>query len=115
TLLTLRLVIGLLVLFALPATRRQLRLPRRDLLRLLGVGVVGFGVSLGAQFVGTQLARAINGAVITSASPAFILLFAWLILREPLTPLRIGAVALATVGVLAVFDISKIDLSSQTF
>jgi drug/metabolite transporter (DMT)-like permease len=115
TLLTLRLVIGLLVLVALPATRRQLRLPRHDLLRLLGVGVVGFGVSLGAQFVGTQLARAINGAVITSASPAFILLFAWLILREPLNLPRIGAVALASIGVLIVLDLSNFDLSSQTF
>src|SRR5439155_14271842 len=78
-------------------------------------GIVGFGVSLGAQFVGTQLARAINGAVITSASPAFILLFAWLILREPLTLTRIGAVALASLGVLIVLDLSNFDLSSQTF
>jgi drug/metabolite transporter (DMT)-like permease len=115
TLLTMRLVIGILVLALLPSTRKGLALPRHDVLRLLGVGIVGFGVSLGAQFVGTQLARAINGAVITSASPAFILLFAWLILREPLTLTRIGAVALASLGVLIVLNLSNFDLSSQTF
>ncbi len=115
TLLTLRIVIGLLVLVAIPSTRKGLRLPCRDVMRLLGVGVVGFGISLGAQFVGTQRAGAINGAVITSASPAFILLFAWLILREPLNLTRIGAVALASIGVLVVLDLSNFDLSSQTF
>ncbi len=115
TLLTLRIVIALVVLIMLPSLRRGIALPRRDILRLLGVGLVGFGVSLGAQFIGTQEARAINGAVITSASPAFILLFAWLILREPLNLTRIGAVLLASIGVLIVLDLSSFDLSSQMF
>src|SRR5579864_3894649 len=98
TLLSLRLIIGMLIIG--PLLRRRLIVARRDALKLIGVGLVGFGVSLGAQFVGTKFAGAINGSVVTSASPAFILLFAWLILREPLTPMRIGAVALASVGVL---------------
>jgi drug/metabolite transporter (DMT)-like permease len=78
TLLTLRLMIGAAILAAILLLRQhQLMLPRQDAMRLLGVGLVGFGISLGAQFVGTKLATAINGAVVTSASPAFIL-------REPL-------------------------------
>lgn len=115
SLLSLRLILGLLILAAMLARRGQLIVPRRDMLRLLGVGVIGFGISLGAQFIGTQKATAINGAVVTSASPAFILVFAWLILRETLTPIRIGAVALASIGVLIVLDLSKFDLSSKTF
>ena len=115
SLLTLRLIIGAAILAVILLRQHQLIRPRRDALRLLGVGLVGFGVSLGAQFVGTKLATAINGAVVTSASPAFILLFAWLILREPLNLTRIGAVALASVGVLIVLDLSNFDLSSQTF
>lgn len=115
TLLTLRLIIGAAILAVILLRQRQLRLHRHDALRLLGVGLIGFGISLGAQFVGTKLARAINGSVITSASPAFILLFAWLILREPLNLARIGSVALASVGVLIVLDLSNFDLSSQIF
>ncbi len=115
TLLTLRLAIGAAILGGLLWARGQLAIARRDVLKLVAVGIVGSGLSLGAQFVGTHLASAINGAVVTSASPAFTLLFAWLILREPLTPRRIGAVALASVGVLAVLDLSKLDLSSSTF
>jgi drug/metabolite transporter (DMT)-like permease len=116
SLLTLRLIIGIIILgAAIRVTGGRPRLPRADTFRLLGVGLVGFGISLGAQFVGTKLATAINGAVVTSASPAFILLFAWLILRERLTLRRIGAVGLASLGVLIVLDLSNFDLSSQTF
>jgi len=114
TLLSMRLLIGALILGVVLARRQQIRIARPDAIKLLGVGTVGFGVSLGAQFVGTHLATAINGAVITSASAAFIVLFAWLVLREPLTPIRIGAVLLASVGVLAILDLSHFDLSSST-
>ena len=113
TLLSLRLIIGVVIIGLI--VRRRLIVARRDALKLIGVGLVGFGVSLGAQFVGTKFAGAINGSVVTSASPAFILLFAWLLLREPLTPARIGAVALASLGVLIVLDLSHFDLSSGVF
>lgn len=115
TLLTLRLVIGAAILGVLLTRRHQIAMPRRDALKLLGVGIIGFGISLGAQFFGTKYAGPINGSVVTSASPAFILLFAWLILREPLTPLRIGAVALASVGVLIVLDLSNFKVNLETF
>jgi drug/metabolite transporter (DMT)-like permease len=114
-LLVMRLVIGAAILGFILAYQRQLILPWRDVSKLLAVGIVGFGISLGAQFVGTAQSGALNGSVITSASPAFILLFGWLILREPLTPIRIGAVALASLGVLIVLDLSKFSLSSETF
>jgi drug/metabolite transporter (DMT)-like permease len=115
SLLTIRLIIGALVLGVILAQTVGLRLPRRDVLRLMGVGVIGFGVSVGLQFVGTAKATAINGSVVTSASPAFILFFAWLILRERLTAIRVAAVTLASIGVLIILDLSKFDLSSQTF
>ncbi|MCC7449227.1 MAG: DMT family transporter [Anaerolineae bacterium] len=116
TLLVIRIVIGASILAAiLKASGQPLILPRRDVLRLLGVGFVGFGISLAAQFIGTKLATSVNGSVVTSASPAFILVFAALILHEPLNLTRIGAVVVASIGVLIVFDLSALDLSSTTF
>src|SRR5260221_4783898 len=85
TLLTLRLAIGAAILGGILWARGQLAIACRDVLKLLVVGIVSSGLSLGAHVVGTHLARAINGAVVTNASPAFTRLFAWLILREPLT------------------------------
>jgi drug/metabolite transporter (DMT)-like permease len=115
TLLNLRVLLGLLVLFLLVRWRNLPMPPLNRRLQFMGAGVVGFGVSLGAQFIGTDLSTAVNGALVTSASPAFIVLFAWLILRERLTPLRILAVALATMGVIIIVDPTNADFSSDTF
>lgn len=115
TLLTIRLLLGSLVL-ALIARRQAFPWPpRRQWLPLLGVGLLGFGVSVGAQFVGTDKSNAVNGSLVTSASPAFILLFAALILREKLTLQRILAVTLATIGVIIIIDPTKADFSSDAF
>jgi drug/metabolite transporter (DMT)-like permease len=118
TLLSIRLMMGVLILGAMllmSRQRRELHLLRADALRLLGVGLVGFGVSVGAQFVGTDKSTAVNGTLITSASPAFILIFAALLLRESLTVQRIAAVALATVGVFIIIDLANANFSSETF
>ena len=116
TLLTLRLVLGLAVLLLFLRRLPHLERPRgREALKVLAVGFLGFGISVGAQFVGTDKSTAVNGSLITSAAPAFILIFAALILHEQLTLRRILAVALATVGVIVIIDISQADFGSDTF
>ena len=115
TLLSIRLLIAVLILGILARNSGAPFPSRPVLLSILGIGLLGFGISLGAQFVGTDLSTAVNGALITSASPAFILLFAFLILRERITLRKITAVALATIGVIVIIDITQIDLSSATF
>jgi len=115
TLLTIRLLMGAAIL-AIIVRRQGMRLPARaQLLPMLLVGFIGFGISVGAQFVGTDRSTALNGTLVTSASPAFILLFAALILREKLTLQRIFAVTVATIGVIVIVDPAKADFSSQTF
>jgi len=116
TLLTLRLVIGGVILALLARLNPNTVYPdRRGLVTLLGVGIVGFGISVAAQFVGTDKSTAVNGTLITSASPAFILIFAAILLREKLTLMRIAAVVLATVGVIVIIDPANINFSSDTF
>lgn len=116
TLLSIRLIMAAAILGGLLlARRRAFQLTARGWLALLAVGFVGFGVSIGAQFVGTDHSTAVNGALITSASPAFILVFAAVILRERLTPLRILAVVLASIGVVVIVNPANADFSSVTF
>jgi drug/metabolite transporter (DMT)-like permease len=116
TLLTIRLVLGIAVLLLVLRRLPNVRYPQgNEIAKLLGVGVVGFGISVAAQFVGTDKSNAVNGSLVTSASPAFILIFAAILLREKLTVQRIAAVALATLGVLVIIDLSKADFSSDTF
>jgi len=104
TLLTLRLVLGALALGLVWLVTRKpgTRSGWKPWLGVLGAGLVGYGVSLGLQFVGTDLSTASNGALVTCATPAFVALFAGPLLGEKVTGRQWGALALATLGVLAV-------------
>jgi len=102
TLLWLRYITGFCVLFPLAARQQKAPLSRADHRIFLSIGFVGYFVSVGLQFINTQLSSAHNGAIITSASPAFILLFAWLMLGERLTTRKLLSVLLATAGVIIV-------------
>jgi drug/metabolite transporter (DMT)-like permease len=116
TLLTFRILLGLFVMILIGGISSRLTLPKRSvMLQVLLIGVVGIGLSLGAQFVGTDKSTAVNGALVTSASPAFIVLFAVLLLREQLTLFRTLAIVLASVGVLVILDPTQADFSSDTF
>lgn len=114
SLLTVRLVLGMAILWVW-RVRQMPMPPRADAWRLLGVGVVGFGISVGMQFVGTDYSTAVNGVLITSASPAFILVFAVPVLGERFTRRDLIAVLLATLGVLVIVDPRQADFSSDTF
>ncbi|MBI5944662.1 MAG: DMT family transporter [Chloroflexi bacterium] len=79
------------------------------------VGFVGYGISLGFQFVGTKLSTASNGSLVTSATPAFVLLFAPFLLGERTTARRILALAVSTLGVIAVIDPRNAEISPTLF
>jgi drug/metabolite transporter (DMT)-like permease len=115
TLVTLRLILGIIVLWLLIARRGGTGFTSKQVLTAVGVGWVGYGVSLGFQFVGTRLSTASNGALVTSATPAFVLLFAAWILGERITPKRLAALLIASLGVVAVIDPRTAQFSSNSF
>jgi drug/metabolite transporter (DMT)-like permease len=82
---------------------------------VVSVGFVGYGISLGLQFLGTKLSTAANGSLVTSATPAFVLLFAWILLGEKITSRRLIALVLATLGVVAVIDPRSAQLNPDLF
>ena len=79
------------------------------------VGFVGYGISLGFQFVGTKLSTASNGSLVTCATPAFVLLFAPFLLGERATTRGIIALIVSTLGVIAVIDPRNAELSPTLF
>ena len=114
-LLAMRLLLGSLALGAVVAFRRKTEFTRRQFLDSFLVGIVGYGISLGFQFVGTKLSTASNGALVTSATPAFILLFAPYLLKERTTMRGITALIISSLGVVAVIDPRTADFSSSLF
>ncbi|MCS6907277.1 MAG: DMT family transporter [Anaerolineales bacterium] len=115
TLLTLRLFLGSLVLGLIICLRGGLGFDRQQWREVLGVGIVGYGISIGLQFVGTKLSSASNGALITSSTPAFVLLFAALLLKEKMSIRRALALALSTLGALIVVDPRNARLAPDFF
>lgn len=115
SLVTLRLILGILSLGIVILLRPRAQLTNKQIWQIFLVGFVGYGVSLEFQFLGTKLSTASNGSLVTSATPAFILLFAPFLLGEK-TKLR-GVIALivSTLGVLAVIDPRSAQLSPSLF
>ena len=111
TLVLMRYVIALPVLWIAARMSHTRGIQRADWPRLALTAFIGFGVSLLAQFAGTRLSTAAAGALITSATPAFIVLFAWWILHERASNRQWLGLGIATIGVLIV---SLLDVQPAT-
>jgi drug/metabolite transporter (DMT)-like permease len=85
--------------------REKWQLNKKDLWLIVLIGIIGNAISIVAQETGTWLSDAKTGAVITSATPTFMLIFAWWLLKEQLTKVKLVSVALATIGVLSIVGI----------
>jgi drug/metabolite transporter (DMT)-like permease len=115
-LLTIRYVLGALTLGVVIYFRKnKTPLNKEFFWSSFWVGFVGYGISLGFQFVGTKLSTASNGSLVTSATPAFVLLFAPFLLGERTTVRRMIALAVSTLGVIAVIDPRNAEISPTLF
>ena len=115
SLVTLRLILGAVTLAIVLLLRGFPGISRSQIGQVLGVGFVGYGISLSLQFLGTKLSTAANGSLVTSTTPAFVLLFAWMLLGEKITTRRLLALFLATIGVIAVIDPRSAQLDPELF
>jgi drug/metabolite transporter (DMT)-like permease len=102
TFVLIRYLVALPVLLIWLRARRDRGIARSDWGAVAVTAFIGFGVSLLAQFAGTKLSTAAAGALNTTATPAFIVLFAWWLLREQATGRQWLGLVLATGGVLIV-------------
>jgi drug/metabolite transporter (DMT)-like permease len=86
-LVALRMLISALTIFALfLLLRRDLSIPKTAWTKVAIMGVVGYVVSISAQFIGTKLAGAALGSLITTASPLFTVAIAALFGFEKVPP-----------------------------
>lgn len=89
------------------------RIRRHDILLIITIGIIGNTISIVTQEIGTSLSSAQMGAIITSSTPAFMVIFARLLLKERLNLKKGISVALATIGVLLIVGNGQIDMSNQ--
>ena len=109
----LRYVVALFALLIIGfVTRQKWRNEKRYFLIIIAIGIIGNAISIVAQETGTMLSTAQMGAIITSSTPAFMVIFARLILKECLTFKKGISVCLATIGVLLIVGIGNMSMSS---
>ena len=107
----LRFAIGVAVLGTVVLLRRQLRLPTRGELGYFTLlGFIGITFHQWLQSTGLVTSQASTTAWIVATIPVFMAVLGWIFLRERLSWLQIGGIALAGLGVLLV--VSQGDLAA---
>lgn len=111
TVVWLRFAMGVVVLGAVVAARRQLTWPSRsDLAYFTGLGFLGITLHQWLQSNGLVTSQATTTAWIVASTPIFMALLGWLVLRERLGWLGTVGIAVAALGVLVV--VSRGDLGA---
>lgn len=99
----LRYILAFFALYILGRCRHvDWHIERKDWKLLVLVGLIGQTLSIVTQESGTLLTSAQTGSTITAATPAFMVLFGWWLLKEEMSIGRIMSVILATIGVLMI-------------
>ncbi|NHC41986.1 DMT family transporter [Bacillus sp. MM2020_1] len=93
-------------------TRQKWRIDKRHFLIIIAIGIIGNAISIFTQETGTMLSSAQMGAIITSSTPAFMVIFARLLLKERLTLKKGLSVCLATIGVFLIVGVGHVTFSS---
>ncbi len=103
----LRYIIAIIVLLIISRIQRdQWKVNKRDLILIFIIGLVGNAISIVAQETGTWLSSAQTGAVITSATPTFMLFFGFIILKERLDSVKVTSIIMATIGVIMIVGVN---------
>lgn len=112
-LLIIRFAIAFLIFLAIALPRTSLKIPASEMGLLAIIGLVGFPLSTGALFVGAARVDASMASLLFTLSPVFIGMFAWMVLKEPMSGKQWGAMGLAFLGMIGIVGGSlsgKIDL-----
>lgn len=107
TLVWLRFIIAFVVLYMIlkiaeKKQKKTVTIRKKDWLLFAWIGFIGYFISITCQFIGTKLSNAHTGSLVTSATPAFMVIFAAIILKEKLTARRFLSTIIATIGVIIV-------------
>ncbi|WP_144656505.1 DMT family transporter [Bacillus tropicus] len=107
TLVWLRFIIAFVVLYMIlkiteKKQKKTVTIRKKDWLLFAWIGFIGYFISITFQFIGTKLSDAHTGSLVTSATPAFMVIFAAIILKEKLTARRMLSTIIATIGVIIV-------------
>lgn len=71
---------------------------RKDLLMLIGAAVFGLVTNQCCYTMGLSITSPINASIVTTSMPIFAMILAFIILKEPITGMKAGGVAVGCTG-----------------
>lgn len=74
--------------------------PALDKLRLFGAGMIGILLNQGCFIIGVSYTSPGEASLVTTTMPMWVMLLAWLFLKEPITLKKAGGIALGAAGAL---------------
>lgn len=74
--------------------------PARDKLLLCGAGMLGILLNQGCFILGVSMTTPSEASLVTTTMPMWVMLLAWLILREPISLKKAGGIAIGASGAL---------------
>ena len=76
------------------------KIAKKDLLRMLVCAFFGMFLNMNLFFKGLELSTPINSSVVITLSPVILLILSAVILKEKMTSLKIGGIAIGLLGAL---------------
>lgn len=74
------------------------RVPLPDVLRLAGAGMLGVLFNQGCFILGVSYTSPGEASLVTTTMPMWVMLLAWVVLREPITAKKVGGIVLGAAG-----------------
>lgn len=74
--------------------------PPMDKLRLFGAGMIGILLNQGCFIIGVSYTSPGEASLVTTTMPMWVMLLAWVFLKEPITIKKAGGIALGAAGAL---------------
>lgn len=101
--------VAVLAPFALPALLGQWPAIRRQAGVLLLLALTGVAVFQSLVYLGLQSTTAVNGVLLNSSGPLFILLCSWILERESATLRQVAGMLLSFAGILVILSRGELD------
>lgn len=102
---------GLAIILITPfflAERKKIKVDRKDLPGLIGVGVLIITLNVAFFFEGIVRTTAINASVLTLIIPALSVLFGWAFLKEKIFIINLVGIAIGILGALVLIKLPEI-------
>ncbi|NSL51843.1 DMT family transporter [Calidifontibacillus erzurumensis] len=110
-----RYILAFAVLWLFWTLKDKQMVEKKDMPFIIWLGFTGYIVSNGCGFIGTHLSNAHIGALISSSSPVFTLILAYLLNKELLSWRKILSIILATCGLFLVVGLEEGERSGSFF